>query len=52
MNDLWALDLSSKEWTELHPEGEVPHIRCSHTAVAMGTLIVIFGGSYYRHVMY
>lgn len=50
MNDLWVLDLGSKQWTELHPEGNLPHIRCSHTTVAVGSSLVIFGGSYYRQV--
>ncbi|KAA6425251.1 MAG: hypothetical protein FRX49_04746 [Trebouxia sp. A1-2] len=47
-NDLWVLDLSTMQWTQLHPKGEAPHIRCSHTAVLMGQDIVCFGGSYYR----
>ena len=50
LNDLWVLDTATMQWTELHPEGELPHKRCSHTAVAMGTSIVFFGGSYYRCV--
>ena len=48
-NDLWVLDLSTMQWTQLHPKGEAPHIRCSHTAVLMGQDIVFFGGSYYRY---
>jgi len=48
-NDLWVLDLSTMQWTQLHPKGETPHIRCSHTAVLMGQDIVFFGGSYYRY---
>lgn len=48
LNDLWVLDLDSMEWTELKPEGDPPHVRCSHTAVHMGSRIVFFGGSYYR----
>ncbi|KAL0052870.1 hypothetical protein WJX82_009025 [Trebouxia sp. C0006] len=47
-NDLWVLDLSTMQWTQLHPKGEAPHIRCSHTAVLVGQDIVFFGGSYYR----
>ena len=50
LNDLWVLDTATMQWTELHPEGELPHKRCSHAAVAMGTSIVCFGGSYYRCV--
>ncbi|KAL3157872.1 hypothetical protein ABBQ32_012283 [Trebouxia sp. C0010 RCD-2024] len=48
LNDLWLLDTASMQWTELQPKGQLPHVRCSHTAVVMGTSIVIFGGSYYR----
>ena len=48
LNDLWVLDTATMQWTELHAEGELPHKRCSHTAVAMGTSIFFFGGSYYR----
>ncbi len=48
-NDLWVLDLSTMQWTQLHPKGETPHIRCSHTAVLMGQDIVFFGESYYRY---
>lgn len=51
LNDLWVLDVASMQWTELHPEGQLPHVRCSHTAVVMGTNIVIFGGSYYRYAL-
>lgn len=51
LNDLWVLDVASMQWTELHPEGELPHKRCSHTAVVMGTSIFIFGGSYYRYIV-
>lgn len=50
LNDLWVLDTATMQWTELHPEGELPHTRCSHAAVAMSTSIVFFGGSYYRFV--
>lgn len=50
LNDLWVLDTAIMQWTELHPEGELPHTRCSHTAVAMGRSIIYFGGSYYRLV--
>ena len=48
MNDLWVLDLSSMQWSQLHPKGDAPHIRCSHTAVLVGQSIVFHGGSYYR----
>ena len=48
MIDLWVLDLSSMQWSQLHPKGEAPHIRCSHTAVLVGQSIVFHGGSYYR----
>jgi len=48
-SDLWVLDLSTMQWTQLHPKGETPHIRCSHTAVLVGQDIVFFGGSYYRY---
>ena len=50
LNDIWALDVGTMQWTELHPSSSepLPHVRCSHTAVAMGTSIVFFGGSYYR----
>lgn len=51
LNDLWVLDVASMQWTELHPEGQLPHVRCSHTAAVMGTSIVIFGGSYYRYTL-
>lgn len=51
LNDLWLLDTASMQWTELQPKGQLPHVRCSHTAVVMGTSIVIFGGSYYRYTL-
>ena len=50
LNDVYALDTAadSLAWRPLNPGGQAPHVRCSHSAVAVGTDIVFHGGSYYR----
>ena len=48
--DLWALDTAQQplRWQALAPVGPSPHPRCSQGAAALGTQLVIVGGSYYR----
>ncbi len=47
MNDTWALDIESKTWTRLEPEGAVPSGRVQHAMVLDQStgIIVLFGGS-------
>lgn len=42
--DLWALDLLSEQWREVKPTGALPLARFGHSAVVIGSRIVIFGG--------
>ncbi len=45
-NDLWELDLSTNQWTELHPSGDIPHerARVGGGYVAGSQEMLIFGG--------
>ena len=44
--DLWALDLRTSTWTELHPRGDCPSPRSGHRMVVWRNSIVLFGGFY------
>lgn len=44
--DLWALDLKSHHWTEIHPRGDCPSARSGHRMVVWRNFIVLFGGFY------
>lgn len=48
LGDIWEVDLANQTWKELDPDGQVPHVRCSHAAAATGKNIICFGGSYYK----
>jgi hypothetical protein len=51
LNDFWALDLESKVWTK--PEMEGQDLFCHkrfHTASAMGTKVVTFGGCHSEYI--
>ncbi len=50
LGDLWRFDIASASWHELDPDGQVPHVRCSQAAAALGSKIVFLGGSYYKCV--
>lgn len=43
-NDIWVLDMINHLWTQLGARGQQPRGRFSHTAVALGTDIAIYGG--------
>jgi N-acetylneuraminic acid mutarotase len=44
-NDLWAFNLTTNEWHELHPSGTTPEPRFGHTATAVpGVGLVIWSG--------
>lgn len=48
MDDLWRLDLASKQWTRLAPGGTHPHVRCSHIAADAGSgRLLVVGGAFY-----
>lgn len=47
LDDLWKLELSSMQWQQLQPQGQIPHARCSPAAAAVGKYIVYFGGAFY-----
>ena len=44
--DLWALDLRTNTWTELHPRGDCPTPRSGHRMAVWRNCIVLFGGFY------
>ena len=44
LDDVWALDLDSKRWTQLHIEGQTFNARRFHTAVSHGDKMYVFGG--------
>lgn len=48
LGDLWELNLERLAWSKIHATGNAPHVRCSHTATAIGGKIYFFGGSYYK----
>lgn len=43
--DLWALDLASGTWSELAAGGTAPSPRLYHSAVVVGSEMVVFGGT-------
>ena len=43
MNDLWKLNLITKEWTQIECEG-APSVRCGHSAQIWGHYMIIYGG--------
>jgi hypothetical protein len=45
-NDVWALDLASDTWSELHPSGMLPAPRVGHLSVfdTQSNRMVMFGG--------
>lgn len=49
LGDLWALDLAPDlAWREIDPDGQAPHVRCSHAVAAVGDDVFFAGGSYYK----
>ncbi|KAJ7285371.1 hypothetical protein O6H91_05G044500 [Diphasiastrum complanatum] len=44
LNDVHILHLDSMEWTSPEVKGELPACRDSHTAVAIGNQLVVYGG--------
>ena len=48
-NDLWSFDFATRQWTELHPIGELPPTRANGGMAWDSTRkkAVIFGGQYY-----
>lgn len=47
LDDLWRLDLTTMQWTQLQPKGQTPHARCSPAAAVVGRYLVYFGGAFY-----
>ncbi|CAK9150910.1 unnamed protein product [Ilex paraguariensis] len=43
-NDVWDLDISTCSWKHLEIHGQPPQGRFSHTAIVIGSDIVIYGG--------
>ena len=44
LDDVWALNLDTKRWTQLHISGQEFHARRFHTAVSHGHKMYVFGG--------
>lgn len=44
LNDLHVLDLKSMEWSSPRVKGDIPAPRDSHSSVAMGNRLFVFGG--------
>ena len=44
-NDTWSFDISTRKWTELQCTGSIPSPRGGHTAVLVGDVMYVFGGS-------
>jgi N-acetylneuraminic acid mutarotase len=45
-NDTYSFDLEKMKWQKLDTSGDVPSIRCWHSAVTCGHSMLIFGGFY------
>lgn len=43
-DDVWAFDAAQDAWIQIKPNGEVPPARYGHSAIAISTGFVIFGG--------
>jgi hypothetical protein len=44
-NDLYLLRLPTSTWSQVEYSGAVPSPRCFHTAVVVGSRLVVFGGA-------
>lgn len=44
LNDIWALNLETKEWREVPLVGDEFKARRFHTAVTYGTKVFVYGG--------
>eukprot|EP01062_Namystynia_karyoxenos_P028362 TRINITY_DN214_c0_g1_i1.p1 TRINITY_DN214_c0_g1~~TRINITY_DN214_c0_g1_i1.p1 ORF type:complete len:491 (+),score=93.08 TRINITY_DN214_c0_g1_i1:85-1473(+) len=44
LNDLWRLDMSTKQWEAVSAQGTAPAPRGDHVSAAVGDSVLIFGG--------
>ena len=44
-NDTWSFDVSTRKWTKLQCTGSIPSPRSGHSAVLIGDVLYVFGGS-------
>jgi N-acetylneuraminic acid mutarotase len=49
-NDVFILDLDSREWKKIDCIGNPPSPRCWHSATLMGNLMIVFGGFMYNGI--
>jgi len=44
VNSLGKYNIATDQWVSVNPSGSIPSVRGGHTAVALGTRMIVFGG--------